>query len=316
MKKAKSSKRVSIVTVLHNSSAVIEKCLQSIPSGITVYVVDNASTDGCAKLAKKIRPDAVIITSTTNLGFGRGNNLAFAKVRTEFAFALNPDTVMQHDTIDNLLAAADRYPEAAIIAPTMFFEDGNIQKTYKKSVFSRELAKGSYIIPEGDLCAECLSGAAMLLRMGLFRKIGFFDPKIFLFYEDDDICLKIRQAGYSLVQTPEASLIHLMGKSSPPSYKYIYLKNWHMMWSRLYLEKKYKGNVAVLNLAMREMILQLGKSIGHLLMLDNEKTIKSGARVLAVMAFMLGIKAVHEVGGCVSPLRGGRLGTVNKGCKT
>lgn len=294
MQKSKASKRVTVITVLHNSAAVIERCLKSIPSGVMVYVVDNASTDDCAELAKQARPDAIIIKSASNLGFGRANNLALAKVRTEFSFVLNPDTVMQPDTIDRLLAAADRHEDSAIIAPTMFFEDGTIQKTYKNSVFMREVYKSDYITPEGDLCAECLSGAAMLLRMSLFRKIGFFDPKIFLFYEDDDICMKVREAGYSLVQTPDASLIHLMGKSSPPSYKYIYIKNWHMMWSRLYLEKKYKGSGAATNLASKEMLLQLGKAIGHLLTLNNEKTIKSGARVLAVMAFMLGVRAVRE----------------------
>ena len=289
MQKNKASKRVTIVTVLHNSAQVIEKCLKSIPEGVMVYVVDNASTDNCAEIAQIARPSAKIIKSAENLGFGRGNNLALAKVQTEFAFVLNPDTVMQPDTIDKLLEAADRYDDAAIIAPTMFFEDGKIQKTYKNSVFQREKTKSTYVKPEGDLCADCLSGAAMLLRMNLFKKIGFFDPKIFLFYEDDDICLKAKNAGYSLIITPDATLVHLMGKSSPPSYKYIYIKNWHIMWSRLYLEKKYKGQNAAVNLAMKEMPIQLGKAIGHLFMLNTEKTIKSGARVLAIMAFMLGL---------------------------
>jgi N-acetylglucosaminyl-diphospho-decaprenol L-rhamnosyltransferase len=294
MPKNKTLKRVAIVTVLHNSSAVIEKCLKSIPEGVEVYVVDNASTDGCGELAKKARPSISLIRSDVNLGFGRGNNLALNKIVTEFALVLNPDTVMQEDTIPKLLKVADKYEDAAIIAPTMFYEDGTIQKTYKNSVFMREAKKSKYVRPDGDLCAECLSGAAMLLRVSIFKKIGYFDPKIFLFYEDDDICLKAKNAGHSLVITPESNLVHLMGKSSPPTYKYIFRKNWHMMWSRLYLEKKYNGHNSAMNLAMKEIFIQAGKSLGHLVMLNNEKVIKSGARLLAILAFLSGMQAVRE----------------------
>jgi GT2 family glycosyltransferase len=292
MQKNQDIKRVTVVIVTHNSQQVIGRCLGSIPADFNVLIVDNASGDSTVQAAKDARPDVVIINSARNLGFGRGNNLALAKVQTEFAFALNPDTVMNEDTIANLLRTADKYPDAAIIAPIMFFEDGKIQKTYKKSVFSRESNKSKYIIPEGDLCAEFLSGAAMLLRMQLFIKIGFFDPEIFLFYEDDDICLKVRKAGYSLVQTPSARLVHLMGKSSPPGARYIYIKNWHIMWSRLYLEQKYKGKNAAHILATKEMVLQLGKSICHLLTFDNKKKIKSISRLVAIVAFVLKFRAV------------------------
>ena len=294
MQKNKYSKRVTIVIIVHNSAKVIGKCLASIPPFIRVIVVDNASSDASIEIVQLARPDAIIIKSQVNIGFGGGNNLALAIVRTEFAFALNPDTIMHADTIENLLITADKYQDAAIIAPIMFFEDGTIQKTYKNSVFSRESGKSKYIVPEGDLCADFLSGAAMLFRMKLFRKIGFFDPEIFLFYEDDDICLKVRKAGYSLVQTPDASLIHLMGKSSPPSLKYIYIKNWHIMWSRLYLERKYKGDAEVRILAMKEILLQFGKSFGHLFMLDNKKIIKSIARMVAIISFTIGIPAIRN----------------------
>jgi N-acetylglucosaminyl-diphospho-decaprenol L-rhamnosyltransferase len=294
MEKNEYSKRVTVVIVMHNSARVIGQCLNSIPRGVRVCIVDNASVDGSAEVAFNARPDAVIVKSPDNLGFGRGNNLALAKVGTEFAFILNPDTVMREDTIEKLLQAADNYPNAAITAPIMYSADGNIQKTYKNSVFSRESGKSHYIVPEGDLCADFMSGAAMLLRMRLFKETGFFDPEIFLFYEDDDICLKVRKAGYSLVQTPSASLTHLMGKSSPPTLKYIYIKNWHTMWSRLYLERKYKGNGAAQTLAAKEMLRQLGKAIGHLFILDNNKIIKSIARLVAVFAFVLGVRAVPK----------------------
>ena len=308
MQKKNASKHVTIITVLHNSSEVIEKCLSSIPEGIEVYVVDNASTDNSIEIVKNTRPSAKIIQNKKNIGFGRANNIALTKVITEFAFILNPDTVMRKDTIDNLYNTAKLYKDAAIIAPTIFYEDGRLQKTFKNSVFKRENSKNKEILRKypskiqakgnteikGDLCAECISGAAMLLRVSMFKKIGFFDNNIFLFYEDDDICLKAKNEGYSLIVTTNSELTHLMGKSSPPTFKYIFRKNWHIMWSRLYLEKKYNGSEAAAKLANQQASIQFFKIIGHLLTLNKNKITKSIARMIAVIAFLMGFKAFPE----------------------
>lgn len=280
--------RITIVTVLHNSAAVIAECLKSIPKGVIVYVVDNASSDNGIEIAKSARPDATIIKSEKNLGFGRGNNLGLEKVKTEYALVLNPDTLMQADTLDNLLKVADRYDDAAIISPTIYSTNGSVQKTYKNSIFAKDNSFNNYISAEGDACAEWLTGAAMLLKMDIFRKIGFFDPKIFLFFEDDDICLNARKSGYSLITTPESKLIHLCGRSSPATYKYMYRKNWHTMWSRLYLEKKYNGNTPAMNLAKKELLIHFKKVIISLLLLKKQKFVCYLAQLRAAIAFMRG----------------------------
>jgi len=287
MQKPRRSKKVSIVSVTHNSENVIGKCLDSIPDAITTYIVDNASTDKTCEIVKKYEPKAKLISSEKNLGFGNGNNLALQKVTTEFALLLNPDTVLQEDSIQKLLEAADKYPEAAIIAPTLYHEDGSLQHSYKTTVFDREKAKAKYIEPSGDMCAECLSGAVMLLRMSCFKD-GFFDPNIFLFYEDDDICLQVRKNGYSLVITPDARVMHLMGRSSPPTLKYIKIKNYHMMWSRLYLEKKYHSASQSRTLAIKSLYFYCFKSVLYALIFNQEKFTKSWARVMACLSFLVG----------------------------
>ncbi len=288
MQKGSSSKRVSIVSVTYNSAAVIDKCLASIPKGIKVFVVDNASADETKKVIKENHSKTLLIESKKNVGFGRANNLALEKIKTEFALLLNPDTELQEDSIKKLLATADKYPDAAIIAPTLFHEDGRLQQSYKTSVFQREKCKAVYIKPEGDLCAECLSGAVMLLRMSSFKEIGFFDPNIFLFYEDDDICLKVREAGYSLVITPDSQVKHLMGRSSPATFKNIYLKNWHMMWSRLYLEKKYKSDHLSRMMAIKSLYIYAAKGLLYALRFNLEKAVRSWARSVASIAFLVG----------------------------
>lgn len=295
MNKSKKITPVTIVIVSYNSSSVINTCLKSIPEEIPVILVDNASKDNCCEVASSSRKNIKIIKNTENKGFGVANNIALEMVKTKFAFVLNPDTVLQKDTIDKLLDAAEQYPDAAIIAPTLHFENGQYQPTYKNSVFERENQTTKFMVPEGDLSAHCLSGAAMLLRMKCFKDIGFFDPEIFLFYEDDDICLKMRKNGYDLVLTNRAQAVHLMGKSTPPSSKVIYLKNWHMMWSRLYLEMKYKSKSSALDLCIKQLYFNAFKASFYVLLFKLPKIMKYFSRVMACIAFLMGKKADFRI---------------------
>lgn len=288
MQKHSSSKKLSIIIVTYNSSAVIGQCLASIPTGFKVFVVDNASGDDTIEIVKKTAPKATIIANKENVGFGVANNIALEKAKSEFCLLLNPDTVLQNDSIEKLLQAAEQYKEAAIIAPMLYHADGSLQQSYKTSVFSREKNAAKYIEPEGDLCAECLSGAVMLLRMECFKKTGFFDPDIFLFYEDDDICMKAREAGYSLVLTTSARVTHLMGRSSPINLKSIYFKNMHMMWSRIYLEKKYAGNSSAKIFAAKSLYISAFKMFIYMICINNEKATKYRGKVFGALRFLVG----------------------------
>lgn len=287
MQKRPYSKNVSIVIVTHNSANVIGKCLESIPDGIKTYVVDNASSDDTKKIVKKF-PKVTLIESDNNVGFGCANNIALEKIDSEFALLLNPDAVLQADSIENMVAVANNYENAAIVAPMLYYENGELQHSYKLSVFEREKRKSTYIQPSGDLCAESLSGAVMLLRMECFKGKEFFDKNIFLFYEDDDICLQAKKNGYSLVLTPSAKVMHLMGASTPPSLKYIYLKNYHMMWSRLYLERKYIDAASARSIAVKNIYSSAFKAVLYTTILKKDKAIKYLAKTYACIAFVFG----------------------------
>jgi GT2 family glycosyltransferase len=94
--------------------------------------------------------------------------------------------------------------------------------------------------PDGDLCADSVAGTAVLLRMDILRQVGFFDPRIFMFYEDDDLCLRVRASGFATVVVADAWVVHAGGVSSL-SAGLDWTRPWHATWSRLYLETKYRG---------------------------------------------------------------------------
>ncbi len=241
------------ILVTYNSMEVIGNALQALRAEKQIrdiYVVDNCSKDGTQAHIRTDFPGIKLIGNAKNEGFGRGNNAALQKVETAYALLVNPDAVLQPGALSLLLAAAERYPDAAILAPALLDENGEAHHSFKRNVFEREANDDEYIAPEGELCAGFLSGAVMLLNMSLIKRIGFFDPNIFLYYEDDDLCLRARQAGYGLVYVPQAQAVHLMGRSSGESKPEAeYFKQKHMIWSRLYIEKKYHGEKAAKKLA-------------------------------------------------------------------
>lgn len=290
MQKRSASKKLSIIIVTYNSSAVIANCLASIKEDVKTYVIDNASTDDTCKIVKQAMPNAILIKNDVNLGFGIANNIALEKADTEFCLLLNPDTILNEDTIQKLLEAADNYPQTAIISPALYLENGDIQQSYKMSVFKREQQKSKFIEPSGDLCADCFSGAVMLLRMKCFKEIGFFDPKIFLFYEDDDLCIKAKNAGYGLVLTPDAKVTHLMGASSPSTTKMIFFKNRHLLWSRLYLQEKYKSKQDARMLALLELYVNLAKFLLNLATYNFKKSAKSCGKMAGCLRYFIGLK--------------------------
>lgn len=294
MENNNAGKQVSVITVTYNSEAVIGKCLNSIPKDVAkVVVVDNASCDDTCTAAQNARADVEVICCEKNLGFGRANNLALREVKTEFALLLNPDTVIKGDAVERLLQAAQRHPDAAIVAPLLYNEDGSLQDSFKESVFIREKQKKVPCVePEEDVFPGYISGAVMLLRMKCFEELGFFDEQIFLFYEDDDLCLRASAAGYELVVTPKAKVMHLKGQSSPASRKVIYIKNWHMMWSRLYLEKKYHGARLSRVKAVQLFYLYAFKAAGYSAGLNSIKLTKCWAKARAALAFLFGKAAV------------------------
>lgn len=231
---------VTVVVVCYNSGAVLAECLGSIPPAVRLVVVDNASADDSAGLAARRAPWAQVIRADRNLGFGRAANLGFSQAETRYGLLLNPDTRCAPGMVEALLDAASRYPDAGLLAPGIFTPDGAMQYG-RLPIFERRRRRAAPVPPVGDCCAGYVGGAAMFFPLAAFRAIGGFDPAIFLYYEDDDLCMRMRRAGYSLVHVQAARLDHGSGCSSAPCERIAWSKEWHMAWSRQYMQRKYRG---------------------------------------------------------------------------
>lgn len=289
--------RVAVVAVTHHSAAVIGACLESVRRAAQIIVVDNASDDDTCAIVERVAPNAELIRNAVGVGYGNGANQGMERVRVAFALLANPDSVMAPGAVEALVEAADRHPDAALLGPTIVNRDGSVELSHDVSVFERRAygSRAGEAPPEGDCCAEFLSGAVTLARMAALRDVGFFDPRLFLYYDDDDLCLRLRRAGYSLVLAPEAVAEHAGGGSVRPSAGHDWEKFWHMAWSRLYIEEKYHGAASMRRVAAAQLVRSGLKALGYALVLNRRKAWRDAAGACGAASYLARIRASKTV---------------------
>lgn len=231
------SVEISVVTVAFNSADVLPGMLESIPKGVDIVLVDNGDDDGMRDHARA--RGASVIVPEENLGFGRGCNLGAAHARgTHFLF-LNPDARLHFDTLDRFAEAIQRHPDAGAFGAVQ--EDENGRGFFKRrSRIRRDIPALPRALPRQDTQVPVLSGAALLVPRGAFETVKGFDPAIFLFYEDDDISLRLSAQAGPLWLIPAARVTHLGAASSPADPRTSRFKGYHWGRSRVYVSRKHK----------------------------------------------------------------------------
>ncbi|MBY0330375.1 MAG: glycosyltransferase [Acetobacteraceae bacterium] len=283
---AAAARRVAVVTVTHDSAGVIADFLAACPPGVAVTVVDNASADAGAALAAAA--GARVIRNAANLGFGAACNLGLAAAEREFVLLANPDARLSPAAVAALVAAADAFPDAAILAPGIRDAEGQPVRSWDADQRRRRRLprrRDTEPWPAGPICVEHVSGACMLLR----RDDGLrFDPGYFLYYEDDDLCAEARRRGRSVVLVPAAVVTHAGGASSAPSAALSAFKARHMAWSRLRYMAKHAGAAAARREAAARLPHHAGKALGHALTLRFDRARADLAGLGGTLAWLRG----------------------------
>lgn len=280
--------RVTIVIPAYRSAGVIGPCLAAARAAGAgrVVVVDNASPDDTAEVARAA--GASVLRQAANAGFGAACNRGLAAVETEFALLLNPDAELAPDALAHLLAAADRYPDAGLMGPLIRGTDGSWEPSHNVALPDRRAIqrRRGDPQPEGDLCASFLSGAVLLVRMAAYQAVGGFDERIFLYYEDDDLCLRHVRVGWSLVLVPAATCIHQGGASSGGSRRIAWIKHRHMAWSRLHFAGKHEGGAT--GMAWTALLRHGPKALLYGVAGPDEKRVRHVARLQGSLDWLLG----------------------------
>jgi GT2 family glycosyltransferase len=230
----------SVVIVSFNSGEHLAECLKSVAAyapEARVVVIDNASIDGSTGVAEG-RPDRVVLhRNQTNLGFARGVNQGLSRVPSDYVLILNPDCRLLSGALDLLAAELAKHPECAIVGPRILNDDGSVQgsargdPTLLTGLFGRSTlltrlfpnssqARRNVRVSEtpavsaDSLEVDWVSGACMLARSETLKGVGGFDERYFLYWEDADLCRRLRHNGYSIRYVPAAQVVHAGGRSS------------------------------------------------------------------------------------------------------
>lgn len=265
--------QVTIVTVTYNSGDIATALGEVLRRFPHVIIVDNASNDQSVSILAKQAAHAAIIRNDTNLGFGTANNVGVALVNTPYVLLLNPDCDISVESVESLLIAAEAYPTAAIIAPQGWHAKNVPQVSYRHA-FYESRSRAPYQVPWGICSAKWLHGCCMLIRTNVFRKIGGFDENLFLYYEDDDLCLRMMSAGYECLLEPAASVFHAGGKSSAPSWKTDFIKYFYFARSRYFVIDRYLGKSAAIRYRLKIAIAAPAAILFYTLALQRKQTIK------------------------------------------
>jgi len=227
---------LAIIVVTYNSAQEIGPCLESIvghtdPFPTTITVVDNASTDGTAGLVRDGWPGVQLIASPTNVGFSRANNLGIRATRGDYVLLLNPDTVAPPGAIQTLVRGLAAQPDAAIagarlLSPTGFPELSwgepigpwnELRRKVFSSLYYRKIRR---IVRKVDKLSRqarvvaWVSGACMVIRRADLEAVGLLDERYFMYTEDVDLCVAMKQRGRTVLYVAGAEVLHYRGRSA------------------------------------------------------------------------------------------------------
>lgn len=207
---------ISIIIVNYNTADLIGPCLDSLgpdaPHSREVFVIDNASTDGSPDVLRSRYPWVRLVANPLNRGFGAANNQVLEQCRGRYLYYLNPDTRL---TGFGLLAEAIRFmgshPRIGLAGTKLLNPDGSLQESVSFRYPGQKFAGSEMADLKGEIA--CVMGASMIARTDLIRHLGGFDEDFLLYGEDQDLCLRIRRAGYEIGYIENAAVIHYGGQS-------------------------------------------------------------------------------------------------------
>ena len=243
--------KFSVILVNYNGRDYIDKCLQSListlPPKSEIIVVDNASPDGSGNYIAEQYPHVTVLANRQNVGFGKGNNLGVDHAQGEYLVFLNPDTYFIDSWLEPMLTVLESSPKIGMVTPKILLlrepelinACGNEMHFTGLTLCRGARAKADQYNESAEVNA--VSGAAFVVRKSLFQQLGGFDSLMFLYMEDTDLSLRVRQAGYTVVYTPKSVVYHDYSLSFGRYKTYYQERNRYIMllkslrWKTLFL---------------------------------------------------------------------------------
>ena len=284
-------KKTTLIFVTYCSEDKIGSALDAIAAScqngsFDCIVVDNNSSDNTVQVIKSNYKWVKIIENPTNVGYGRGLNLGFDQVTTQYCIFMNPDVILPSESIHKLERFMDANPKAGICAPAILRANGSYQvagglptpvNLLHKIIGLENKTKSNPILPnEPPYKTDWLCGAILFSRVDLMRDIGCFDPRFFLYFEETDLCIRVLKAKYELWAVGEATASHASNSSARKARPDLPIGGClyeHYYPSRFYYIRKHYGIFSAIMIDGADLLVNGIKDLGRFILrkknLDN-----------------------------------------------
>lgn len=307
---------ISIIIVNYNVKELLEHCIRSILSSVSglnieIIVVDNNSFDGSIDHIREKFPAEKrlkFIESKINLGFAKANNLGVKEAAGEYVLILNPDTILQEDTLEKTLNFYKENPGTGAVTCKLILPNGKLDLACRRSfptpsvavyriiglskLFPRNRIFGKYNLTYLDenktYEVDAIVGAFMFIKKSIYNEVNGFDEDYFMYGEDLDLCFRLKKAGYKIFYYPDTSIIHYKGESTKKS-SISYVNNFYGAM-QVFVKKNLNSNFMIMNILIKISIFYRA-IISYL-----SRFIKNSYPVLLDLMFIIGgmILAIYQ----------------------
>jgi len=226
---------LTIVIVNYNTRQLLRPCIDAVRASagslrLQIVIIDNGSRDGSAEVMKTEFGDCELVFNPINIGFGRANSLALPRVRGTYVLLLNTDAFVASESLESTVRYMEANPAVSILGVRLVGRDGELQPScrYFPTPWNEFLSRTGLarLFPATKLVddmawahdkpRECdwVPGCYYLVRKSVLDRVGLFDPRFFLYYEEVDHCRAVKAAGGQVVFFPGTTVVHIGGESA------------------------------------------------------------------------------------------------------
>ena len=268
---------LTVIIVTFNSESKIFDCLNSIPEKVKIIVVENSNDMSFRKKLESQYRNLNCILTGGNKGYSTANNIGLKNAKTKYALVLNPDTILAVNAIENFLKRVKKNEHFWLLGPA---NDQMINLSFKNN----------------DLLeVNSIKGFAIFFNLSKFNN-DFFDENYFLYFEEIDLCKKVKNNNGLIYLDPKIIIKHRgaesVGKIS--NFELEKNRNWHWMWSTFYFHKKHKGLLLAFLIILPKLTSALIKVIFYSILFNKKKREIYFCRLNGIINSILGKKSWYR----------------------
>jgi GT2 family glycosyltransferase len=292
-------KDITLILVTYRSEKLIIKNMEMLKK-FPVVIIDNSNSDELEKIIFDYR-NINLIKSSKNLGYGAANNLAVSKASTPFILIINPDILINEDSISDLFKNFLNDPDnIGILGPSLYdqkmYRRTNGSISYLDQLNGVNVSNLSNNIPSYNTCCKFLMGCCYLMRRDFFNSLGGFDENFFMYFEDNDLCDRTLKKGKYIMEVPSSKFIHLENASSKKNFLTdTKLSIIHKISSYIYLKKNNNVRFLIFHI-IKNFIDYFQRFIVNLIIFKPIKSFKNFLRLVSIILYItLLYKVIYRI---------------------